>query len=182
MKITKQIIFAIVLIVLCLLSCVELKKNQNKRSHTKREYARTIESIANQIAGQFNQQNKIDLFAWKKDRFLRPLKNEIKYKTTANTSNKWTLFKFLVGKFFATLGLDVTTTYNWVTKLRQPELLKIIVILMRFQQSMNFDDLRPLLDLRNKPPGLNAGTLLPTFRSKVLSLLDRHIRKRPMWY
>ena len=190
MKINR-IIFAIVLIALCMLSCVDLKKSK-KRSYTN-THSRAFVRYASQLANQFYQFQgqggqmgaggmKKDIFAWKKDRFLRPLKDEPKYKRTANTTNKWTLFQFLVGKTFALMGLEPSAVFKWVTKLRQPQLLKIVVLFMRFQQSMNFDELKPLLDMKNKPPGLNAGTLLPTFKERIMTFLDRHIRKRPQWY
>ena len=122
---------------------------------------------------------KPDVMAWKRDKFMSQLKDEPKYKKTANSTNKWTLFNYLIGKTLTLLGIQKDEAAKYVKTLSQPRAFKIVVLLMKFQKSMDFTTLAPMVSL--KIPGLTAANFLPLGRQKVLNFLTRHIRVRPSW-
>lgn len=181
MKINSLRIFAALFIILFILGSIQAGKKKTKKQTKAKKQSRIANKHARLIGEQGQGQlTSIDVNAWKRDKFLSQLKNEKKYLRTANTTNKWTLFNYVIGKTLHLLGLKDDEILKFIKRLTQPIALKLVVMLMRFQKSMNFKDLMPMLNY--KIPGLTAANFLPLGRQKVLNFLNAHIRKRPTWY
>ena len=170
MKINKLVIFSLIVIVIIMLSAVE-SRNEKKNKKDKK--------IKKSMMRMVSESLRPDVNAWKRDKFMSQLKDEPKYKKSANSTNKWTLFNYLIGKTLTYLGIQADEAAKYVKSLSQPKAFKIVVLLMKFQKSMDFNTLAPMVSM--KIPGLTSANFLPLGRQKVLNFLTRHIRVRPSW-
>jgi len=176
MKINRIRLFALLILGLIVLASVQSRKTKKINNKAK---SKKLNRIATKYARMLSE-NPIDVNAWKRDRFMSHLKNEQKYTKSANKSDKWTLFNYLIGKVLHLLGLPDTDVENYVKTLTKPIALKIVILLMRFQKSMDFTPLiAPMLEL--KIPGLKSSHFMPLGRQKILNFLNAHIRLRPRW-
>ena len=175
MKINKLIIFSLIVIVLIMLVSVE---SRNEKKSKKTKLNKKASRLARMISEHFPIQR--DVNAWKRDAFMSHLKDEPKYKKTANSTNKWTLFNYLIGKTLTYLGIQKEEAAKYVKTLSQPRALKIVILLMQFQKTMDFTTIiGPMLAL--KIPGLTSANFMPLGRQKVLNFLNAHVRVRPAW-
>lgn len=178
MKINRKTIFAILILAIIFLSSVIESYRNNKKSKSKKSKAKKLNRLANRLTRLMSEHP--NPFAWKEDKFLVQLKDQLKYKYTANTRNKWTLFRYLIGKTLVLLGVDSTVSLKYIQTLSQIQSYKIVILLMKFQKSMDLTQLNPLLDL--KIPGLTSANFLPLGRQKVLNFLNSHLRVAPAWH
>ena len=150
------------------------KFNYQKKKNNKAK-AKKLNRIATKLFRMMSEAtNPVDVNAWKRDNYMSQLKDEKKYLKTANTSNKWTLFNFLIGKTLHLFGLKDDEVLKYVKSLNQSQALKIVILLMKFQKTMDLTILNPLLDM--KIPGLTSANFLPMGRQKILNFLNAHIR------
>jgi len=152
-------------------------ETRNEKKSKKQKLNKKASKLARMVS-EFPM--KPDVNAWKRNPFMKNLKDEPKYKKTANTSNKWTLFNYLIGRTLTYLGIQQAEAAKYVKTLSQPRALKIVILLMQFQKTMDFTTIvAPMLKL--KIPGLTSANFMPLGRNKVLRFLNAHIRVRPSW-
>ena len=177
MKINRFVIFSLVVIVLIVLGSIESRNEKKTTKKAKKALNKKASRLARMVS-EFPMTK--DVNAWKRDKFMSHLKDEPKYKKTANTTNKWTLFNYLIGKTLTYLGIQDAEAAKYVKTLTQPRALKIVILLMQFQKSMDFATLAPPM-LALKIPGLTSANFMPLGRQKVMNFLNAHVRVRPAW-
>ena len=175
MKFNRIRIFTIFIIILISIITIESEKTNKKRNKNKNKNKNKIKSKNRnrleeyQVNGNLNSDNQ----EWKNNRFLKHLKDQTKYSSTANTDDKYTLFSNLIGRSLNLLGLNDGSVEDYIKTLSKPTIKKIVSYLMLYQKTMNSLHLKPLLDLNI--PGLNNDNIIPN-GNKLLHFLNEHIK------
>ena len=163
MKINSLRIFSLMIITLICLSVVQLRK-KNKLS--KRKLNRLAEEAVNKI------ENNLD---WKKDPFLKELKNE-EHLTTANSTKKFFLINMVIGKTIQLLGIKDEDVLEGLKQLDDKKKIDAFDIIMKFQKSMDMNQLKPI-STKYTFKGLNETNFTPDKRIEILRFLDLHVRQ-----
>lgn len=166
MKINSLRIFSLLIIAIILLSAVESRKKNKKQKGKKHRLNAEAASMVT-IKG----------FDWEKDDFLKELKNQEKYALEANTTKKWYLIMRVIGKCVSLLGVkneDVETGLKTIKNEKMK--LEAFNIVMKFQKSMNLDDLKPIAT-KWTFKGLSETNFTPDKRTKLLTFLNCHVRQ-----
>ena len=170
MKIISLRIFALFFIALFLLVSMDARKKNKNAKNAKNAKAKKLNRLASIFARMISEGSA----DWENDPFLKELKNENKYLLTANNSNKWVLIKMVIGKTIQLLGIENAVVEAFLKGLSKTQELTLFTLIMKFQKTMNFDDLMPLIDYKVK--GLTKNNFLPLKRQTVLNFLNEYVK------
>jgi len=166
MKINSLRIFSVLIIAIIILSVVESRKKNKK------EKAKKLNRMASEAASMV----KVKGFDWEKDSFLKELKDQNKYLLEANSTKKWFLIKMVIGKVYQLLGVKDDDVFTGLKQLDDVKKLKAFETVMKFQKTMDLNDLKPLsTDYTFK--GLTETNFTPDKRTPLLTFLNCHIRQ-----
>ena len=165
MKINSLRIFSILIIAIVLLSLVDSRKvKKNKKS-------KKMNRLASEMASMITKG-----FDWEKDPFLKHLKDEKKYMVSANSKDKWTLIKMVIGKTIQLLGVKDDDVLQGLKQFDDKKKLAAFTTIMKFQKSMDLNDLKPIAT-DYTVTGLTEKNFTPDKRTKLLDFLNHYVRQ-----
>ena len=181
MKFKRNRLFAILIIILISLIFIESlntnkKRNKNKNKNlakTKRSKSKSKTKTKIQFRLSAYKRLIKDDNAWKKDIFLKELKDKMKNSAVVNRE-KHELFRYVIGKCLSLFGGNDSVIMDYVKSLDKSQISNIMKLFFIFQHSM---DLRALHGLVNmNVPGISMDKLIPSGGKKVMDFLNEHIR------
>merc|ERR1711957_287013 len=179
MKIISTKLFTILIIAIILLSTVAESRNNKKKNNkktTKKHRFNSESQQLNRLASEAATMIMSKKFDRENDPFLKELKNQQKFLTTANSTQKWFLIKCVLGKSLQILGAKDADVHTSIKQFDEKNQLKAWDILLKFQKSMNLDDMKPLVtDWTTK--GLSVKSLSPDKRTPLLTFLNLYVRQ-----